>query len=80
MQPDYNNLGYMIDPKLRNVNRLLTLSFKNGAIDPMTHYFSKYYIPLDFNALVDKKPFFDHSVKYKHKAHEKLMEISRNDA
>ena len=58
MQPDYNNLGYMIDPKLRNVNRLLTLSFKNGAIDPMTHYFSKYDIPLDFNALVYKKIIF----------------------
>ena len=48
----------MIDPKLRNVNRLLVLSFKNGPIDPMTHYFSKYDIPLDFNALVDKKIIF----------------------
>ena len=32
----------------------------------------------DFNALIDNKPFFDQPVKNK-QAHEKLIEMSRND-
>ena len=33
----------------------------------------------DFNALTDYKQFFNQSVKNKHEAYEKLVEISRND-
>ena len=29
-QPKINNLGNLIDPAFRNINRLLVLSFKNG--------------------------------------------------
>ena len=33
----------------------------------------------DFNALIDKKSFFDQPVKNKEDAYEKLIEMSRND-
>ena len=33
----------------------------------------------DFNALIDIKPFFDQLVENKQEAHEKLVEMSRND-
>ena len=73
----------MIDPKFQNINRLFVLSFKNGDNDPVTDSFSKYYMPLvkikHFNVLIDKKPFFDQSVKNKKETYEKLVEISRNN-
>ena len=31
-----------------------------------------------FNALIENKPFFDHPVKNKQEAYEKLIEIPRN--
>ena len=35
---------------------------------------------IDFNALLDNKPFFDQPIKRsKHKVHEKPVEILRND-
>ena len=81
-QPKNNNLDYLIDPTFRNINRLFVLSFKNGNDDPSRDVFDKYYMPLveikDFNALIDNKPFFDQPVKNK-QAHEKLIEMSRND-
>ena len=59
------------------------LSLKNGNNDPTRYSFVKYYIALveinDFNALLDNKPFFDHPVKNKQAAYEKLIEMSKND-
>ena len=50
----------------RNINRLFTLSFKNGHVDPTRDSFDKYYITYveikDFNALIDNKTFFDQPV------------------
>ena len=63
-QTKSNNLDYLIDPALRNINRLFVLSFKNGDDDPTRYYFDEYYISLveikEFNALINNKPFFDH--------------------
>ena len=39
-QTKNNNLDYMIDPKLRNTNRLFVLSFKNNAISSTKRFFS----------------------------------------
>ena len=51
--------------------------------DPKRNYFDKYYMPpveiKDFNVLINKKPFFDHPVKHKQGAYEKLVEISTNN-
>ena len=33
----------------------------------------------DFNALIDKKPFFEQSVNKKQEAYEKLVKMSRDD-
>ena len=44
MLPKNSNFDYMIGPKVRNINRLFVLSFKNGENDPKTNYFHS--IPL----------------------------------
>ena len=66
-QTKNNNLDYLIDPTLRNINRLFVLSFKNGNDDHTRIFFDKYYMSLmeikDFNVLIDNKPFFDQPVK-----------------
>ena len=60
-QTKNNNLGYLIDPTFRNINRLFVLSFKNGDDDPTRISFDEYYMLLveikDFNALIDKNYF-----------------------
>ena len=71
-----NNLGYLIDPTFRNINRLFVLSFKNGNNDATRISFNKYYMPLveikDFKAIIVNKPFFDQPVKNKQEAYENL--------
>ena len=61
-KPKNNNLDYLTDPTLRNINRLIALSFKNGKNDPVTDSFDKYYMTLleiyDFHALMDNNTFF----------------------
>ena len=73
----------MIDPAFRNIDRLFVLSFRNAHDNPTRNSFDKYYMPLveikDFHALIDNKPFFEHPVKNKQEAYEKLIEMSRND-
>ena len=41
-QPKNNNLDYLIDPTLRNINRLFVLSFRNGNNDATRGSFDKY--------------------------------------
>ena len=61
---------------------MFVLSFRNSDDDPARRSFDKYYIPLveikDFNVFIDNKPFFDHSVKNKQEAYEKLFEMYKN--
>ena len=82
-RPKNNNLDYLIDRAFRNINRLFTLSFKNGENDHTIKSFHKYYMPLveikEFIVLIDNKPFFDQPVKNKQEACEKLIEMPRND-
>ena len=81
-QPKSNNLVYLIDQTIGNINRLFLLLFKNANNDPTRYSFDKYYMPLveikDFNALIDNKSFFDQPVKNK-QAYEKPIELSGND-
>ena len=57
----------MIDLTFRNIERLFVPSFKNGANNPTTLFFDRFYMSLvevkDFNVLIDNKPFFDQTVK-----------------
>ena len=56
------------------------LSFKNE--EDKTH-FGSYHTPTieitDFNVLIDGKSFFDVPVRNKEEAHEKIIEMSRNN-
>ena len=69
----------MIDPAVRNINRLFVISFKSDNDDPSRDSFDTYYIPLveviDFNALIDNKPIFDQPTKNKQEAYEKPVEM-----
>ena len=83
IQPQNNNLNYLIDPTFTNVNRLFVLSFpRNNNIDSRYSY-SNYYLPkvkiCDFNVLIDGKSFFGLPVKNEEEAHEKIIEMSNNN-
>ena len=81
-QSKNNNLNYLIDPTFTNVNRLFLLSFEN---ENDRTSLSKYYVPkveikdLDFNVLIDGKPFFEIPVKNKGEAYETIIEMSKNN-
>ena len=81
IQPQNNNLNYLIDPTFTNVNRLFVLSFQriageNNTTKDYRDSFSHYYVPnariKDFNVLIDGKSFFDLPVKNEKEAYEKL--------
>ena len=72
IQPQNNNLNYLIDPTFTNVNRLFVLSFTWDKAGDNRDSFSNYYLPnveiKDFNALIDQKSFFDLPVKNEEEA------------
>ena len=83
IQPQNNNLNYLIDPTFTNVNRLFVLSFPRNNNTDSRYSFSNYYVPKvrinDFNVLIDGKSFFDLPVKNEEEAYEKIIEMSNNN-
>ena len=88
MQPQNNNLNYLIDPTFTNINRLFVLSFRRIAGENNTtidhrDYFSRCHEPnviiKGFNVLIDGKNFFDLPAKNEEEAYEKIIEISKNN-
>ena len=83
IQPQNNNLNYLIFPIFTNVNRLFVLSLTRNNNTDSRYSFSNYYVPKvkvnDFNVLIDGKSFFDLSVKNEEEAYEKIIEISNNN-
>ena len=83
IQPQNNNLNYLIDPTFMNVNRLFVLSFPRNNNTDSRYSFSNYYVPKvrvnDFNVLIDGKRFFDLSVKNEEEAYEKIIDKSNNN-
>ena len=83
VQPQNNNLNYLIDPTFTNVNRLFVLSFPRNNNTDSRYSFSNYYVPKvrinDFNVLIDGKSFFDLPVKNEEEAYEKIMDMSNNN-
>ena len=83
IQPQNNNLNYLIDPTFTNVNRLFVLPFPRYNNTDSRHSYSNYYVPKveinDFKVLIDGKNFFDLSVKNKEEAYKKIIEMSRNN-
>ena len=83
IQPQNNNLNYVIYQTFINVNRLFVLSFPRNNKTDGRYSFSNYYVPKvrvnDFNVLFDGKRFFDLSVKNEKEASEKIIEMSNNN-
>ena len=79
IQPQNNNLNYLIDPTFINVNRLFVLCFSRNSRDS----FSDYYVPnveiKDFNVLIDGKGFFDLPVKNEEETYENIIKMSNNN-
>ena len=82
IQPQNNNLYYLIDPTFMNVNRLFVLSFPKNNNTDSRYSFSNYYVPKvkvnDFNVLINGKSFFDLLVKNDKEAYEKIIDMSNN--
>ena len=82
IQPQNNNLNYLIDPTFTNVNRLFVLSFPRNNNTDSRYSFSDYYVPKvkdnDFNVLIDGKSFFDFPVKNDEEAYEKIIDLSND--
>ena len=83
IQPQNNNLNYLIDPTFTNVNRLFVLSFSRNNNTDNRDSFSDYYVPnveiKDFNVLTDGKGLLDLRVKNEEEAYEKIMDMSNNN-
>ena len=85
IQPQNNNLNYLVDPTFTNVNILFVLSFSRNNNTESRYSYSNYYVSnveiKDFNVLIDgkRKSFFDLPVKNKERAYEKIIEISNNN-
>ena len=69
----------MIDSTFTKINRLFVSSFEN---ENDRTFFSKYYVLSvqikDFNVLIDRKSFFDTSIKNHEETYEQTIEIERN--
>ena len=83
IQPQNNNLNYLIDPTFTKVNRVFLFSFAWNVRGNHRDSFSYYYVPnveiKDFNLLIDGKSLFDLPVKNEEEAYEKIIEVSRNN-
>ena len=82
VQPQNNNLNYLIDPTFTNVNRLFVLSFTRDYAFDNSDSYSDYYLlnveVKDFNVLIDGKSFFDLPVN-EEEAYEKIMDMNNNN-
>ena len=83
IQPQNNNLNYLIDPTFTNVSRLFVLSFSRNKNTNSRYSFSNYYATklkiIDFDVLIDGKSFFDLPVKNEEEAYEKIIDMSNNN-
>ena len=83
VQPQNNNLNYLIDPTFTNVNRLFVLPFTRNNASDNRDFFSDYYVPnveiKDFNVLIDGKSFFDLLIRNEEEAYEKIIEMINNN-
>ena len=75
IQPQNNNLNYLIDPIFTNVNRLFVLLFTWNNAGDNRDSFPHYYVPnveiKDFNVFIYGQSFFDLPVKNEEEAYEK---------
>ena len=79
IEPQNNNLNYLIDPTFTNVNRLFILSYTRTNAGDDRDSFPDYYVPnveiKEFNVLIDRKSLFDLPVKNEEEAYEKIIKM-----
>ena len=77
IQPENNNLNYLIDPTCTSVNRLFVLLFTRNNTGNSRDSFSHYYVPnieiKVFNVLIEGKSFFNLPLKIKKKPTRKVL-------
>ena len=80
IQPQNNNLSYLIDPTFTNVNRSFVWSFPRNNNTDSRYSYSNYYVPKvkisDFNVLTDGKSFSDLPLKNEEEAYQKIIDMS----
>ena len=77
-----NNLNILIDPTFTNVNRLFVLTYPiddNNDRQSYSHFHLPSTMVKDYNVIIDKLAFFDLPIKTEEEAHEKIVDISRNN-
>ena len=79
IQNNNNNLNYLIDPTLTNLNRLSVLLVKRTEDHKDNRdSFSHYYVPKvqikDFNVLIGGRSFFTLPIKNEEEAYEKIID------
>ena len=83
VQPQNNNLNYLIDPTFTNVSRLFVLSFARTDTGDNRDSFSDYYVSnveiKYFNVLINEKSFFELPVKSEEETYKKIMDMSNNN-
>ena len=88
IQPQNNNLNYLIDPTFTNVDRLFVFSFQiiageNNTAKDCRDSFSHYYVPNvkinNFHVLIDGKRFFGLPVKNEEEVYKKIIDMSNNN-
>ena len=83
VQPQNNNLNYLINATFTNVNKLSVLSFSGNNNTDSRYSYSNYYVPKvkinDFNILINGKSFFGLPGKNEKEAYEKIIEMSNNN-
>ena len=83
IQPQNNNLNYLIDPTFTNVNKLFVWSFSRNNAGDNRDSFSDYYVPnvriKHFNVLINGNSFFYFPVKNEEEAYEKIIDMSNNN-
>ena len=77
VQPQNNNLNYLIDPTFINGLLFKRIAGENNTTKDYWDSFSHYYVPnakiKNFNVLTDRKSFSDLPVKMKKKLTKKLL-------
>ena len=67
------NLNHLIDRSFQGVNRLFGLAFENDTVRTSKR---RYYIPKDYNVIIDGKNFFDQPVKNNKITYENIRKVA----
>ena len=67
------NLNYLVEPSFQGVNRLFVLAFEG---DTQRTSNSRYYLPKDYNIMINGENFFDKPIKNNKVTYENIRKIA----